>query len=77
MKITKIKFEPEKFLRLEENERVFFVMISIFANEIAVLHKLIAYSSGKEQHNPVLIRAQNTQAMFIVKLLGGLLFEGW
>ena len=77
MKITKIKLEPEKFLGLDENERVFFIMISIFANEIAILHKLIAYSSAKDHSNPVLVRAHNTQAMFTMKLLGGLLFEGW
>jgi hypothetical protein len=76
MKITKIKLNSDKLLLLDENERVFFVIASVLANEIAILHKLIIYSSTEQKHE-VLIKAHNTQLMFIIKLLAGLLFEGW
>lgn len=76
MILTKIKIASDKLLLLEENERVFFIMVSVLANEIEIVHKLIVYSNT-EQKNDVLIRAHNTQSMFLMKLLAGFLFEGW
>ena len=76
MKITRIIIAPEKLLSLEENERIFFIMASILANEIEIVHKLIVYST-KETKGDIYIKAQNTHSMFLVKILAGILYEGW
>jgi hypothetical protein len=40
MELAKISFKRKTFDIIPENERIFIVQLSLFANEITMLHKL-------------------------------------
>jgi hypothetical protein len=76
MELIKVSFKRQSFDIIPEAERIFFIQLSLFADEITILHKLILFSNNHKDDQPVLT-AQNIQSFFLVKLLAGKLFEGW
>lgn len=76
MELTKKSFQRKALDIIPENERILFVQLSLFANEITMLHKLIAFSNNLKGDEAVLT-AQNVQSFFLIKLLAGKLYEGW
>lgn len=76
MELAKITFKRESFDLIPKGERIFLVQLSLFANEITMLHKLIVFSNNYKDGKTVLT-AQNVQSFFLIKLLAGKLYEGW
>src|SRR3989338_3240953 len=76
MELAKISFNRKTFDMIPENERIFVVQLSLFANEITMLHKLIVFSNNYKGGETGLT-AQNVQSFFLIKLLAGKLYEGW
>jgi hypothetical protein len=76
MKITRVLVPQEKLNILPENELVFFIQMGTLLNELNILHKLIIFST-KEVMNETERKAQNTQALFLLRTLALKLNEGW
>ena len=76
MKITKVLIPQEKLNILSENERVFFIQMGTLLNEVNILHKLIIFST-KEVMNETERKAQNSQVLFLLRILALKLNEGW
>ena len=76
MELTKISFKRKTFDIIPENERIFIVQLSLFVNEITMLHKLIVFSNNYKGSETA-VKAQNVQSFFLIKLLAGKLYEGW
>jgi hypothetical protein len=60
-----------------EAERNLFVLLGHAANELAVMAKLFHFSAGNHSENPVLEKAENTQALLLGRLLTGKIHEFW
>ena len=76
MELKKLTFKKETIDNIPEKERILIVQLSIFSNEISMLHKLIVFSNNIKGKGP-LLTAQNIQSFFLIKLLAGKLYEGW
>jgi len=78
MDIRKITFPKKIFNEIPENERLLFILLGHFNNELAILHKLLVYSMAKprddSEHE---LKAHNAQMLFLARLYAGKLFEGW
>lgn len=62
---------------MPDSERSLFVMLAHAANEISVLSKLFHFCAGNHSEIPVLMRAENSQALLLGRLLTGKLYEFW
>lgn len=76
MKIEKITITRNQLNLLPEKERVFFVQLGHFANELSVLIKLLVFSENKSDIE-VVKKAYFMQESIVVRLSAGKLFEGW
>ncbi len=76
MELTRVSFKRNSFDIIPEDERLFLIQLSLLANEITILHKLILFSNNYRDAQPVQT-AQNIQSFFLMKVLAGKLFEGW
>jgi len=72
-----VKVERDGFDKIPENEKLLFVKTSLFADEINILLKLITFSNKEVVGDQALLKAQNNQTIFLLKLLAGKLREGW
>jgi hypothetical protein len=78
MKLFKINISKSKLDAIPEIERVFFVQIMQFINEINILQKCIIISSNElNSLNIIEKRGQIFQAQFFIRTLAGKLSEGW
>lgn len=76
MELLNLKLSKAELLAIPQEERIFFVQLTNFADEINILQKVIYYSS-KQTDNEVIRRAQICQSLFFIRILAGKLFEGW
>ncbi len=76
MKLFKFRIPKERLDSIPENERIFFVQMGIFLNELSTLQKF-AYYSSKDVANETVRKAQNSQALFIFRMLAGTALEAW
>jgi hypothetical protein len=72
----KIEISKSKLLSIQEDERIFFVQFGNLMNELNTLQKLIYFSSHATD-NEIIRRGSHSQALFLVRILAGKLFEGW
>jgi hypothetical protein len=76
MLIHKIPVVKAKLDAVPEKERVFFVLLGHFLDEISILNKLLLFA--KVRPEPDLSRkAHITQGLLIARMFIGKLFEGW
>jgi len=76
LELHKISFTKRQLKHLDEKEVVFVVQIANLLQELSVLQKMI-YMSSKGVQNAIERMAENNQAMFLYRILAGILFEGW
>ena len=77
MKLFKIEISKEKLLSIPKEERLFFIQLTNVANELFILQKLTLFSARSEESDELIRRAQNSQALFLIRLTAGILWEGW
>lgn len=77
MILHKVLIGLKKLKSIPESERIFFVQLGIFLNELLVLHKLLHFSNNYNIDDKVVKRAQDAQSLFIARMLAEKLFEGW
>jgi hypothetical protein len=76
MKLLKIEIPKSNLLSIPENERIFLIQFMNLLNDLNILNKLTYYSS-KDTNVDVVRKAQNTQALLLIRIQAGKLFEGW
>lgn len=76
MKLFKIEIPKPKLSLIPENERIFFIQLTNMLNDLNILQKLI-YFSSKGADDEIVRAGQNSQALFLIKMQAGKLFEGW
>ena len=77
MKLIKIEITKDKLLAIPINERKYFVQLTTCTNEVYVLQKYAIFSASIDEQNEITRRAHNMQALFMIRLLAGKLWEGW
>jgi len=78
MELFKGNITKEQLLSIPKAERTFFVLLTHLANILYTLRKLTVFcAAGREESNEIVRRAQNAQALLMVRLTAGYLWEGW
>jgi len=78
MKLLKINILKSKLDTTPEIERVFFIQLMHFLNELDILQKCVIVSSNKlKSLKTIEKRGQISQAHFFIRTLVGKLYEGW
>ena len=76
IKLLKISFTKQDLRILKEEEKIFLLQLGGILQEVATLQKLIIMSS-KGVPESVERMAENSQAMYFMRLLASTLHEGW
>lgn len=77
MKLQQVRISKRKLASLPENEQALLVQAMQLLNEIDILSRLIAFTMNGKKDNPVLVKAETSQAMFLLRLQMGIMNEGW
>lgn len=77
MKLYKIPIEKSKLDSMSENERIFFIQLAHFGNEINILRRIFLWSTLAKPRHDVEEKASVAQALCMAKILTGKLNEGW
>lgn len=78
MELLKVNIRKSKLDTIPENERVFFIQLTNFLNELNILQKCVFFSGNEiKSLNAIERRAQISQALFFIRMLAGKLNEGW
>lgn len=78
MKLLKINIPKSKLDTIPEIEKVFFIQLMQFLNEINILQKCVIVSNNElESLTTIEKRSQISQAHFFIRTLAGKLYEGW
>ena len=78
MKLSKINIPKSKLDTLSEIEKVFFVQLMQFLNELNILQKCTIVSNNElASLTTIEKRSQISQAQFFIRTLAGKLYEGW
>jgi hypothetical protein len=77
MELKKLSISKSDFMSIPEAERLFFLRFGNLFNEICILRKLVYFSGGTRTTHDILKKAKMSQAVFILRLLAGKLWEGW
>ncbi len=77
MKLYKFDIPKSKLCSIPKKERVFFVQLMNFANDINALQKMMFFSAETDTDNDIVESAQNAQTLLLVKTLAVKLWEGW
>jgi len=76
MKLLKITIKKKDLLSIPREERLLFIMMGSFLNEIYMFNKL-QYMASAYTDDPIERRGRNFQAMVIAYIRAGKLYEGW
>lgn len=78
MELFEVNITKEQLKSIPEKERVFFILLSHIVNILYTLRKLTLFcAAGREESNKIVRRAENSQALLMVRLTAGYLWEGW
>lgn len=77
MKLYKFDISKSKLYSIPKKERVFFVQLMNFANDINALQKMMSFSAETDTDNDVVQSAQVSQTLLLIKTLAVKLWEGW
>jgi len=72
-----IVLSKERLGAIPAPERNLFVLLGHAANEVGVLAKLFHYCAGNHSEEPLLEKAEHTQALLLGRLLTGKVYEFW
>lgn len=77
MKLYKFDIPKSKLCSIPKKERVFFVQLMNFANDISALQKMMHFSAETHTDNDIVQSAQTAQALLLIKTLAVKLWEAW
>ena len=78
MRLLQVEITKAQLDKLPKEDRIFFVQLTHFLDELALLHKcLIATAQTISSAASAEKTAQRVQSMFFVRMLAGKLNEGW
>jgi hypothetical protein len=77
LEIHHITLSKEQLAGIPVQERNLFILLGHAANEVGVLAKLFHYCAGNHFEEPILEKAELTQAMLLGRLLTGKIYEFW
>jgi len=77
MKLYKIQIKTGDLQKIPKKELLFFIQLTNFANEIFCLQKITFFSADVEEKDLLIRRAKNSQALFLIRLTAGKLWEAW
>ena len=77
MKVYEIPISQQQLDSIPTDERLFFIQIGHLANELSTLNRLLLFVSNSAGTTELERRAGNCQALLLVRLCSGKLFEGW
>jgi hypothetical protein len=77
MKVYEIPISKQQLDSIPTDERLFFIQIGYLANELSTLNRLLLFVSNTTGTTELETRARNSQALLLVRLCSGKLFEGW
>ena len=77
MKVYEIPISQQQLDSIPLDERLFFIQIGHLANELSTLNRLLLFVSNTTGTTELERRAKNSQALLLVRLCSGKLFEGW
>ncbi|HEX8398352.1 MAG TPA: hypothetical protein VF644_13050 [Pyrinomonadaceae bacterium] len=77
MKITTLEISKVEFDKIDESERIFYIIIGHLSNEITTLEKLLFLSITFSDTNKTLGSINASQSLLIARLIAGKVSEGW
>ena len=77
MNVYEIPISKNQLDSIPADERVFFFQIGHLANELSTLNRLLLFVSNSDGFTDLERRARNAQAMLLIRLCSGKLFEAW
>ena len=77
MKVYEIPISRQQLDSIPADERLFFIQIGHLANELSTLNRLLLFASRTSGTTELERWARNSQALLLVRLCSGKLFEGW
>jgi hypothetical protein len=77
MKVEKYIIPKALLSTMSKEERIFFIQLAHFLNEINILLKCIAFKSQFTASNDAERKADASQHLFFLRLLASKLYEGW
>ncbi len=72
-----VKLTKDQLDAIPEAERNLVILLCHAANELSVLSKLFHFSAKQDTDVPLLVEAQNAQALVLGRLLTGKIYECW
>ena len=76
MILNKVQIDQQKLNRMPNSELQLYVGSQIIIGEINYLRKLLIYQPIPSE-NEVIVSAENSQMIFVLRILAGKLFESW
>jgi hypothetical protein len=76
MQFIEVKISKSDLDKIPEAERVFFIKATNFLNDLNIARKLL-FSVSNRKVEGIQEKARNSQALFFIKIIAGLLAEGW
>jgi len=77
VKVNRIRIPKTKLLEMPKAEQALFVQATQLMNELLILHKLLLFVGNKKHDNTVLVKAQTSYMVFLIRIQTGLLWEAW
>lgn len=78
MELFEVNITKEQLKLIPKTERIFFILLTHMANILYTLRKLTLFcATGREESSKIVRRAENSQALLMVRLTAGYLWEGW
>jgi hypothetical protein len=75
--VLQIAVPKERLRAMPVDERTFFFRLGYAVNQITMFQKLLIFSSNRTSTDPVDQRLSNVQTEMLLRIIMGLLFEGW
>lgn len=77
IRVVRIPITKEKFRALLKDERALLLLMGHALNQIAVLMKLVIFSTNKDPEDPIEGRVSAAQSQVILRFLFGVVVETW
>ena len=77
IKVVRIQITKEQLRTLPKDERALLLLMGHALNQIAVLIKLITFSTNKDPTDPIEGRVSAAQSQVILRFLFGAVAETW
>jgi len=77
VRLSKVELDRNELLELSDDELTFFLAFGDHANEINAVTKLMYWAGGEDAAASPQAHGRQTMLVFLLRILGGKLFEGW